>query len=390
MTDTLGPILMVMESVFPTSHGGGAESQVRTLGLEFIARGVPISVVVPMVKFGPQRDIDSVEGIPVRRIRYPKLAILGSLWMHLSLVWLLVRERDRYSVIHSHIGGNMSAVCSVVGRLLGKPVLIKLTGMTEMTGGIIDPSAGFAVRVRRRAIQLASAYQATSHRIARMLVAAGFDANKVHHIPNAVDVDRFERFVGYPALRRQVCGDRPLVGVYVGRLEAEKGLEILLRGWAAVFRERSDAMLLMVGNGTARESLRALAESLGIADQVNFVGPSQQVERFLSLADFGVLTSLHEGLSNTLLEYMAAGLPVLGSKVSGTEDFVIDGRTGWLFEPGNVDAFSASLAQAAAAGIDELRRRGREARALVDERASIKSVVDQLELTYSRMGGRRG
>ena len=110
-----------------------------------------------------------------------------------------------------------------------------------------------------------------------------------------------------------------------------------------------------------------------------------QVERYLAVADFGVLTSLHEGLSNTLLEYMAAGLPVLGSQVSGTEDFVITGRTGWLFPPADVRAFARCLSETAEADIEELHRRGREARALVDERASIRSVVGQLERAYDRI-----
>lgn len=388
MADTVLSVLMVMESVFPTSHGGGAESQVRTLGLEFMRRQVPVAVLVPMLRIGPQSAEDDVDGIPVRRITYPKLQVFGSVWMLFKLALQLVRERRRYDVIHAHIAGNMAAVCCVVGRLLRKPVLVKLTGMTEMKGGILDPTPRPVTRLRKRVLRAAGAYQATSDRIARLLVDRGFEAAKVRHIPNAVDVERFARFRGDAALRRQICGERPLVGVYVGRLEAEKGLETLLHGWARVFGERRDAMLVMVGNGSARESLRALCEALAIADQVAFVGPSQQVETYLSIADFGVLTSLHEGLSNTLLEYMAAGLPVLGSKVSGTEDFVIDGRTGWLFPPADVDAFARSLAQAAEGGIDELRRRGREARALVDERASIRSVVDQLQSVYAGINSR--
>ena len=385
MADTLDTVLMVMESVFPTAAGGGAESQVRTLSLEFLQQGVPITVVVPMVREGPQKTLDAVEGIPVRRIPYPKLPGLGAMWMLLSLAWLLVTTRRRYSVIHAHIAGNMSAVCCAFGRLLGKPVLVKLTGMTEMRGGILDPSPGPLSRVRKLAMRSASAYQATSDRIARLLVERGFEAGKVMHIPNAVDVDRFRRFEPVPGLRRQLCGERRLVGVYVGRLETEKGLEYLLDGWAQVFRERSDALLLVVGDGRARGALEARCHALGIADQVKFVGPSAQVERFLSVADFGVLTSLHEGLSNTLLEYMAAGLPVLGTEVSGTEDFVITGRTGWLFPPADVQAFARCLGEAAGVDIDELRRRGREARALVDERASIRSVVRQLEQVYARI-----
>ena len=215
-----------------------------------------------------------------------------------------------------------------------------------------------------------------------MLVERGFAAGKVRLIPNAVDTERFASAVCDPALRRDLCGERPLVGVYVGRLVPEKGLELLLDGWARVFRGRSDAALILVGDGALRDALEQRAQGLGIADQVRFVGPSDAVEKYLALADFGVLTSLSEGLSNTLLEYMAAGLPVVGSRVSGTEDFVRPGDTGWLFEPGDVDDFERSLRATADAGPATLARMGANARNLVVSCASIGSVVDQLTALY--------
>jgi glycosyltransferase involved in cell wall biosynthesis len=376
-------VLMVMESVFPTAHGGGAESQVRTLGLEFLRRGMSVSVLVPMVRYGPASTVDEVDGIPVRRIPYPKLPLVGGMWMLIRLARILVRERTRYDVIHAHIAGNMSAVCSVVGHLLGKPVLVKFTGMTEMHGGVLDAAPSLGMRMRRAALRHASAYQATSERIARMMVERGFDAAKVRRIPNAVDVERFAHRQINAARRSRLCGDSSLVGIFIGRLEAEKGLDFLIDAWARVFEARREARLLLVGEGRERDALQARCVRLGLADQVIFVGPSRDVENYLSMADFGVLTSLHEGLSNTLLECMAAGLPVLGTRVSGTEDFVVDGRTGWLVEPGDVDSLAGGLAEVASCGIVEMRRRGREARALVDERASIRSIVDQLQGTYA-------
>lgn len=383
MADDLVTVLMVMESVFPTAHGGGAESQVRTLGLEFLRRGVPVSVLVPMVRHGPDEPLDDVDGIPVRRIRYPKLPIVGALWMLGMLALCLVRDRKRYDVIHAHIAGNMSAVCSALGWALRKPVLVKFTGMTEMRGGVLDAAPSLLTRIPRAALRYAGAYQATSERIAQLLVERGFDSAKVRRIPNAVDMGRFAHREPNAPRRLQLCGDCVHVGVFVGRLEAEKGLDFLIQAWARVFSGRHDSRLMIVGEGRERDALQALCVELSVAEQIVFVGPSQAVETYLSIADFGVLTSLHEGLSNTLLEYLAAGLPVLGTRVSGTEDFVIDGRTGWLVEPGDVDSLARGLDDLAACSVDEMRRRGREARALVGERASIASVVNQLQRAYA-------
>jgi glycosyltransferase involved in cell wall biosynthesis len=305
--------------------------------------------------------------------------------MLVSLAWLLIERRHSYSMIHAHIAGNMAAVSSIVGWLLGKPVLVKLAGGTEMQGGILDPMPRPGVRIRKALMRHASAYQATSLRIASLLADRGFRGDKVLHIPNAVNMARFAAVARDHELRRQLCGERARVGVFVGRLESEKGIELMIQGWARVFAERSDAALMLVGDGSLREALQRSVQSLGIASQVVFVGPATQVERYLALADFGVLTSQYEGLSNALLEYMAAGLPVVGSEVSGTEDWVINGRTGWLFPPGSLEDLVRVLAEVADTPFDELRRLGHEAQTLVDAKASIPAMVDALQRTYREL-----
>lgn len=383
--ETAEAILMVLESIFPSPGGGGAESQVRTLALEFLSRGHRLEVVVPMVAGGSQRKHDQVDGIPVTRIPYPKVPWIGAVWMLASLVWLLVARRRHYRVIHAHIAGNMAAVSSVVGRLLGKPVLVKLTGMTEMKGGVLDAQPRPVTRMRAQALKSAGGYQATSCRIGRMLVERGYAPPKVHHIPNAVNLTRFASVARDHALRNALCGDAERVGIFVGRLEPEKGLELMVQGWARVFAGRRGAALLLVGDGSLREGLQASARERGVEGQLVFVGPTAQVERYLALADFGVLTSQYEGLSNSLLEYMAAGLPVLGSEVSGTEDWVQVGRTGWLFPPGDLDGFVRALGRVAATPLHELRRQGSDAFAQVEQRASIPAVVDTLQTLYRQL-----
>ena len=388
MGETDLAVLMVVESLFPALQGGGAESQVRTLGLEFLRRGLPVTVLAPLIDGGPPGTHDEVDGIPVRRLAYPRVRWIGAAWMLAAMVAWLVRERRRYDVIHAHIAGNMAAVCSLVGRVLGKPVVVKLTGMHEMRHGVLSPDPGPVVRVRAAALRHASAFHAISARIADALEARGHARSKVRRIPNAVDVARFASLAPDAALRRGLCGDASVVGVYVGRLEDEKGLEHLVDGWARALRGRGDAALVVVGDGSLRGALEARGARLGIGEAVRFVGATERVERYLAIADFGVLTSLHEGLSNTLLEYMAAGLPVLGTRVSGTEDFVVDGRTGWLVAPSDPAAIADALQAIVAAGGDRLRELGTAARALVTERASIGAVVDQLIRTYVEAGAR--
>jgi L-malate glycosyltransferase len=370
-------VLMVLESVFPPIGGGGAEAQVATLSSYFGRIGVGTRVLAPMVAHGPQVAAERVRDLEVERIAYPKIPRVGALVLLLRLAWYLLRDRDRYDVIHAHIAGNMAAVCCLMGRLLGRPVVVKLTGLTEIAGGILDPNAGIEARWRRRAIRCATALQATSSRIATLLKSNGFDPAKIHLIPNAVDTDRFRPSETHA--RRDASG--PVV-VYVGRLAREKGLDVLLRAWASV--RNGTGVLVLVGSGELEGELRRLAAELGCAESVHFAGPSSDVAAFLRGADLAVLASGQEGLSNSLLEYMAAGLPVIGSRVSGTEDFVIPGRTGWLFDPGDGDALAARLADALGASAELRSDMARNARAEVCARASAEAVAGRLLKLYQQ------
>jgi glycosyltransferase involved in cell wall biosynthesis len=376
-------VVMVLESIFSSEYCGGAETQVKTLGAYLKARGVNVIVVAPMVAYGPQVVHETSNGLEVVRIPYPKIRFGGTLIMLARLAMFLVRHRHRYVAIHAHIAHNMAAVACLVGRLLGRPVVVKLTGMHEMTSGILaSRRAGLGALLLRAAMRHATFYQATSTTIRGLLIERGFRESKVRLIPNAVDVDRFRPTGRESALRREVCGQAALVGIFVGRLVPEKGLEFLLHGWSRVVAPHHAAKLLLVGDGPLHDSLQSLVERLGIAEQVLFLGQSSTVERYLGIADFGVLPSLAEGLSNTLLEYLAAGLPVLGSRVSGTEDLVVPGDNGWLFASQDAARFDACLADVLRAPRAVLDDMGRRARERVIEQASMPRVAERIARLY--------
>jgi L-malate glycosyltransferase len=375
-------VLMVLESAFPVYGGGGAESQVLTLGRCLRARGVSVSVVVPMVAHGPQLAREQIDGLDVTRIRYPRVRMLGGAIMLAKLAWILFVRRREYVFIHGHIGNNMSAVSALMGRLLGKRVLIKMTGLTEIEGGILDTRADFKMRLKRRLIQLSTYAQATSTSIAKLLHVNGFAPSKIVVLPNGVDVDRFAHLGRNENLRHQLCGDAALVGLFVGRLNPVKGLDLLLTSWAQVFSARRDARLVLVGDGQERESLTRLAKELHIEQQVVFVGHSSDVAPYLAVADFGLLTSHAEGLSNSLLEYMACGLAVIGSRLSGTEDFVMPGQSGWLFEPGDGEGLTKALQALAVTSPASLREMGLNAKQHILTTASLPAVTDELLKLY--------
>lgn len=166
-------------------------------------------------------------------------------------------------------------------------------------------------------------------------------------IPNGVDADRYrphERRSGSPARL-----------VFVGRLARQKGLDLLLEAVARL--PGREAALDIVGDGPERERLEGLAASREAGCPVRFLGwrSGDDLVACYQSADVFVVPSRDEGMPNTVLEAMACGLPVVGSRISGIEEAVRDGETGLLFPPGDVGALADTIARLMADGGERAR-----------------------------------
>jgi L-malate glycosyltransferase len=371
---------MVLESNFTPRGGGGAESQVRTLALHLLRIGQQVAVVTPLLARGRQVTAERCEGIPIGRIRYPRVPTVGAAVMCLRFGAFLLGHGRRYDAWHVHIGHHLGAVTCLVGALVGKPVVVKISGSWELEQGVMAPGRRKLLdRLALRWLKRATVVQAISTRLAAELKRQGFPAERIMVLPNAVDLSRF------PLRALPRAGGGPFTAVFVGRLAPEKDLSTLLAAWAEAFPpgEELDARLRLVGGGPLEDQLRAQVERLGLGRQVEFWGHRDRVEEVLADADVGVLPSRVEGLSNTLLEFMASGLPTLASRVSGSEDFVVPGRNGWLFEVSDVPALAAALREAKNLPPGGLAAMGRQARADVEATASLDIVVAKLEALYA-------
>jgi len=355
---------------------------VRLLGARLLDRGVNVVIIAPLVPRGRQAREDCVDGVRVIRIPYPRVRLLGGFVLLARLVGFIVGNRNRIAAIHAHILGGMAAVSCLVGRALGKTVVVKAAGAHEKKLGVLNPGVRrpFAA-VLRWALSKATYYQAISQDLARSMSTAGFDGARIRLIPNAVDTERFQPSEDRENRRQALGVSADLVGVFVGRLEPEKGLEALVRAWAEVFDPAERVTLFVLGSGSLGDRLRSLVTQLGRQGQIRMVGPTPAVENYLGAADFAVLPSVAEGLSNSLLEYMASGLPVLGSKVSGTEDLVAPGRNGWLFQ-GHGAELADCLRNVRATTSEARKRMGQAARRDVVSYAGIDVVLNSLVALY--------
>ncbi len=178
-----------------------------------------------------------------------------------------------------------------------------------------------------------------------------------------------------------------VVFVCVARFAPQKAHDVLLRAVHAARAAAPGLRLLLVGDdpfGDGRLEAEALARELALGDVVRFAGIRRDVPQILGLCDAFVMSSLWEGLGLVFLEAMAAGLPVLSTRVSAVPEVVLDGTTGRLVEPADPAALARGLCELASDG--ELRRRlGRAGRTRVRERFGLDRMVDETLAIYAEI-----
>ena len=179
--------------------------------------------------------------------------------------------------------------------------------------------------------------------------------------------------------RRQETGDAELVAGVVCALRPEKGLPTLLRAFARV--ARPGMRLVVIGSGPLLPSLEALRDELGLGESCVFVPSTREVAPWLRSIDIFVLPSLSEALSNSLMEAMACGCAVIGSRVGGNPELIREGETGLLFRAGDAEDLARALGQLIAeAG---MRRKLAEAgAAFIRERFSRERAAEEMGAIY--------
>jgi glycosyltransferase involved in cell wall biosynthesis len=129
----------------------------------------------------------------------------------------------------------------------------------------------------------------------------------------------------------------------VGRLSPEKGQALLLRAVARLKGEYPGVRVMFAGTGPLEGELRRLSDALGLVGQVSFQGYVRDMPALYSAADLVVQSSLTEGLPNVMLETAFLGVPVVATSVGGTAEVIEHGVSGWLVEPGSVDALERGI-----------------------------------------------
>lgn len=268
-----------------------------------------------------------------------------------------VAEQVRPQLLHAHSPVLNAIPALRVGRRLGLPVLYEVRALWEDAAVDHGHTREGAPRYRLTraletyALKRADAVTTICEGLRSDIVARGIDARKVTVVPNAVDVEKFA-LGGEPdaELRRQLGLDGAIVLGFIGSFYAYEGLPLLLEALPKILSVDPRVRVIFVGGGPQEENLKRMAEKLGLADMVRFVGrvPHEQVHRYYDLINMLVYPRLPMRLTDLVtplkpLEAMAQGRLLAASDVGGHRELIRDQVTGVLFRAGDVDALAAKV-----------------------------------------------
>ncbi len=316
---------------------GGAERQAEKLAQALTAAGCQVTIVTPRI------DPDSpaieecggvrIERFPLidlsRRFPLPGIALINIpaiLWQVASAVYARVKD---HHILHCHIASLQTAGAAIAGHLYGIPVLCKAAMADQHSDlGEIEKAGVSGHLVAWLIRTLIPNWIATTTAVERALVRAGVAPKQITRIPNGVDLSGISaQHTGGRAVRRFL---------YLGRLATniQRDTPTLVRAFDRLAKEYADAELALVGGGDLLEETRALANVCKSHERILLPG-FDQPEKWLSWTDCFVLPSRREGLSNALLEAMAAGLPCIANDIPPNREVLDDGAAGVLVPVGD-------------------------------------------------------
>lgn len=377
---TLLNILMLSPQFRPIV--GGYERAAERLSLALAAQGHTITIVTERRNQAwPARE--EFSRVKIRRLwcRYrPHLHMLTSV---ASFAWFLLSQGRHFQVWHIHQYGHHAALAVVLGKLLRRPVVLKLTN-TKDHGLLQTINKAPLAKVVKILLQRVDAVVALTRETQQEAVEFGIPVSRIRVLGNGVDINLYHpRNSDERTGLRCKCGiDATGLVIFVGRLAEEKNPDGLLQAWQIALKNLPYGWkLVLVGDGSMRAGLLSIIKTRRLESSVILVGQQDNVDDWFGAADIYLLASHNEGLSNALLEAMASGLPAVSTRVSGSTEILEETGAGFVVEVGKIEQLAAAIVRLIREPV--LRRQmGQVARRVIENNYSIVSVALGHERLY--------
>ena len=416
-------VAVLARSVYPLHRFGGLERHVYDLVRCLLARDVQVALLTPPAAVNRPADA-AADAVfrhpnftmkPVPYTTFPFANRRGTTILDRSTAYPIFGLRagklaarmasaGEIDIVHG-LGASVLgyATTEVDGRLRA-PMVFNPQGLEEF--GATDPSRAplkrlgyWPLRVAvRRAAHAADRVIATDRSLVSPVIAhLGVSKDAIRVIPNAIEPaesDRPDSLSRGQALRAEV-GLQPedALLVSVGRLEANKGFDVLIRALGALVRQKALPerwRWVLIGDGPTRDTLQRAVDTEGLSPFAVIRGRAsvEDLHGWYEAATLFVHPTLYEGSSLVTLEAMAHRRPVVASRAGGLPDKVVPGVTGWLVPPGNEEALSAAIVKALS-DPSRLVALGAAGRALVEKDFSWRAATDRLLNLYAELLGQR-
>ncbi|MFL5965075.1 MAG: glycosyltransferase family 4 protein [Gaiellaceae bacterium] len=367
---------------------GGPALHVAYLTAGLRERGYDTTLVAGTLARGEDSMAFVADGLDVSVVSVPELgreiSLVRDLVATARLAALLRRERPQ--ILHTH-----TAKAGTVGRLAAilagnaRPPIVAHTFHGHVLHGYFGPLRSRFFRVLERWLAShTTVLIAVSPQVRDDLVALGVaPREKFAVIRLGIELEqRVGDGDGREETRRYLgIGDGRFTVGWVGRMTAVKRTDDVLEGFKQLTDNGVPATLCLVGDGPDRPQLERRARELGIMRDTLFLGYQEDVAPFYSAFDALVLPSGNEGTPVSVIEALAAGTPVVATRVGGVPDVVRDGEDGFLVDPGDTSALAERLTQLATDA--PLRERvGAAARDRVFSRYAVDRLVDDVDRLY--------
>jgi glycosyltransferase involved in cell wall biosynthesis len=343
---------------------GGVESNAERLARYLQIAGHRVQVVTKRI----HRDLPdraAIDGVDLERIGPFGARAAAGKWQLAPFVasWL-VRKAGSYDVVCCIDYRGVALGVLAARAWTGRPVLVQAQTSGVLSAGNIDetlsrwglssqgPGASLLKWPARALYRRADAFACISRDIEREALACGVPRERVHYLPNAIDMTTYQpAAAGERAALRQRFGVPPgiVACLFLGRLSREKGLMDLLEAWRLL--RPANAVLLIAGPDmddhpwNVGPAARAFVVEHGLGATTSFLGSMSDVRPVVQAADLLIQPSHFEALGLSAIEALACGAPVIASAVGGLLDFVVDGQNGRLCPPQDPQALAAAIGE---------------------------------------------
>lgn len=317
---------------------------------------------------------------------FPRISFFGGLNVSPTMARALNQSLRKYDVVHLHSWRHFEDLAvHHYARRFRVPYVLQVHGSLprimdwRRLKGIYDSLFGY--RLLRDASKVIALSQTEGEQYRSMQVSK----DKIKIIPNGIDLSEYADLPPKGSFKKKLSlGNNEKIILFLGRIHRIKGVDILIKAFASISRELENVKLVVAGpdDGYLHEA-RALARTLGISDKIAFVGSLYGVNKLEAYvdADFLVVPSLYEIFGIVILEAYACRKPVIASRVIGPQELVLDGQTGILVNPGEINELTDAM-KLLLYDESKTRNMGMNARQFVTENFDIEKIVNKIETLY--------